>query len=302
MTKRPTVVTPTRIPGGQAGLDATADSSVVEGQVLTVFSPKGGSGCTTVSINLAVALANQGARTILVDLSLQFGDVSVMLNMKPVTTIIDVAERANDLDAELINTVVQVHKSGLNVLLAPRRPEMADMVSEEIVKQMISVLREMYEYIIIDTSSNLNDITLSLLDTADRILLVTQQSLPSLKNIRNFFELSDSLDYRADKVWLVANRISSKSGISVKDISNILKRPVIMTIPVNDLVANIAADQGVPIVVGDDRRQPIGIQLTKLADHVLQELGQEESPDGQGPTKTKKKQGGFLSRLFGRNS
>lgn len=300
--KRPTIVDRAPAMKGVSG-GAVMDTAVsaTEAKVLTVFSPKGGSGCTTIAINLAVGLAKRNYRVVLLDASLQFGDVAVMLNMKPMTSIVDVIERINELDQDLISTVVQVHRSGLHLLLAPSRPEMADMVTEANLSAVVGVLRQMYDFVIIDTSSSLNDITLSMLDTADQIVLVTQQSLPSLKNISRFFDLSESLDYESDKVWLVVNRSVSKSGISIKDISNILKRPIVMTVPLGDDVANAAADQGVPLISGPGQKQPIGVALNKLSDHVVKELMGERSMNGKtAVARESKKSGGFLSRLFGR--
>ena len=298
--KRPTM--PKHAPSAPGGTAVATIEALPtkQAQVLTVFSPKGGSGCTTIAINLAVGLAKRNQRVILIDASLQFGDVSVMLNMKPVTTIIDVVERMNELDPELVSTVVQVHRSGLHVLLAPSRPEMADVVTDQNIVAIVEVLRQMYDFVIFDTSSSLNDITLALLDTADQIVLVTHQSLPSLKNVSRFFDLSEILNYSTDKVWLVVNRSVSKAGISIKDISTILKRPVVITIPVGDAIANTSADQGVPVISGNGQKQPIGQALVKLVDHVLLELADGSSANGEVKSDTKVKSGGFLSRLFGR--
>ncbi|MCZ7669669.1 MAG: AAA family ATPase [Chloroflexi bacterium] len=112
-----------------------------EGSVISVFSPKGGSGCTTIAINLAVSLAQREFRTLLIDGSLQFGDVSVMVNMKPVTSIVDFSSRDGEIDSDLVNSVVQVHKSGLHVLMAPPRPEMADVVTDKSIKDLLVNLR-----------------------------------------------------------------------------------------------------------------------------------------------------------------
>ena len=301
--KRPAVVTKAAKRAGVAEMAAAEmGTAVTEGNILAVFSPKGGSGCTTVAINLAVSLA-KSYRVILVDASLQFGDVAVMLNMKNMTNITDIVQRMNELDPELIGTVVQVHQSGVHVLLAPPRPEMADMVTEENMRATVEMLRQVYEYIIIDTSSNLNDITLSLLDGADRILLVTQQSLPSLKNVSRFFDLCESLEYTTDKTWLVINRGSVKAGISVKDISKILKRPIVMTIPAAEAIANAAADQGVPIISGAGQKQPIGMALMKLADYVNQQFSEARtvSKNGKGAATTENEDGGgVFKRFFGR--
>ena len=270
-----------------------------EGQILAVFSPKGGSGCTTIAINVAVALAKRGHSTVLVDGSLQFGDVSVMLNMKTMTSIVDLGERDSELDADLVSSVVQVHRSGLNVLLAPPRPEMADVINEKHIKNLLSALRQAYDFVIVDTSSYLTEVALALLDSADRIILVTQQNLASLKNVSRFFDLTENLNYEPQKVWLVVNGASNKQGISVKDISDTLKRPIVMMIPEDTLAVNTAADRGLPLVIGANQKRPVSLALAKLADHVIQELVKGKATAGRvssGPEKSV----GFFGRLFGR--
>jgi pilus assembly protein CpaE len=295
--KRPTIPT---TKGGRAATPVDGQNGGEplpdEGEIITVFSPKGGSGCTTISINLAVSLADQGYRTVLVDGSLQFGDVAVMLNLKSVTTLVDVIERIKEMDADFIGSVVQVHKSGLHVLLAPPRPEMADVVTDEHMKTVLELLREIYDFVVVDTSSALNDIALTILDTADRILLVTQQNLPSLKNISRFFDLSNSLEYSPQKVWMVVNRATSKQGISVKDIENTLKRPVMVTIPANDLVCNAASNEGVPVVSGPGKKQPVGLALLKLAERIGQ-----ESKKKAGDSVPKSEAKGLFGWLFKRD-
>jgi pilus assembly protein CpaE len=235
----------------------------------------------------------------LIDGSLQFGDVAVMLNMKPITSVVDLSDHVSELDNELISSVIQKHQSNLNVLLAPPRPEMAEVVTEGKLKELLNALRDMYDFIIVDTSSTLDSITLGILDVADKIILVTQQNLPSLKNASRFFDLSESLDYEADKVSLVVNRVSDKKGISVKDISNTLKRPVIMAIPIDDDTVNSAIDQGIPLVTGANKRRPVSAAITKLANHMVEDLMSsktEMSKAGNGSDKS----GGFFKRVFGK--
>lgn len=299
--KRPAISSaPVRGGQGTAVAAANAAQEEREGQIIAVFSPKGGSGCTTIAINMAVSIAKRNQQTLLVDGSLQFGDVSVMLNMKPVTTIIDLISRTNELDVDFVNSVVQLHKTGLSVLLSPPKPEMADEVSEEQVKKLLNVMRSMYDFIIVDTSTYLSDIVLTVLDMSDRIILVTQQTLPSLKNVSRFFDLAESLEYETQKVWLVVNKAINKQGISVKDISGILKRPVIASIPSDEATATAAADQGVPVVLNASK-QPIAVALIGLADYVVQEVaGQKTSEDKA--AKEGQQQGGFLGKLFGGRS
>jgi pilus assembly protein CpaE len=279
--------------------DSTASKAVsTEGFIISVFSPKGGSGCTTIAINMAVALAQNEYRTLLIDGSLQFGDVSVMMNMKTVTSIVDLGNRNSDLDSDLVNSVVQIHKSGLHVLMSPPKPEMADVVTDTMIKDLLANLRPLYDFIIIDTTSSLNDIALTLLDESNRIVLVTQQNLPSLKNASRFFDLAQSLDYQSQKVWLVVNQATNKQGISVKDIGEALKRPIFMAIPEDSLTVSTAIDQGIPLVYGNNKKRPVSLAIHKLAANVSNELstdkngedGDDDSPDG----------GGLFGKLFGK--
>lgn len=265
------------------GAQATAfveKGQVQQGRIISVYSPKGGSGCTTIAVNLAVALAEEGMNTILVDGSLQFGDVAVMLNIRPSTTIVDLMDRMEDLEQDLVSSVTVSHRSGLHVLMAPPRPEMADLVTEANVKRLLEHLREHYDFVIIDTSSSLNDVALAMLDMSDRIFLVTQQSLPALKNASRFFDLAETLDYSRDKVLLLVNRSSERLGISVKDIASTLKRPVIATLPIDDEAVNRAIDEGKPLITGRHRRRPISTALYNLAEVTMTLFDQEGSAEG----------------------
>jgi pilus assembly protein CpaE len=269
-------------------------AQIRNGHVLAIYSPKGGAGCTTLAVNVAVSLAEEGQQTLLVDGSLQFGDVGIMLNLKPVTSIIDLVERITELDYDLISSVIISHGSGLNVLLAPPRPEMAELVNESHLRTLLTSLRKFYDYIIIDTSTALNDVNLSLLDSADRIILITQQNLASLKNVSRFFDLAEDLEYETDKVMLVVNHGSNKLNISVKDIADTLKWPVISVVP-EDEFAYSAADQGKALVSENWRRRPASRAIAQLSRKVIGEL---DRPDDD---VTKQANGSSaLSRLFGR--
>jgi pilus assembly protein CpaE len=296
--KRPTVTsTPSAARGTAAGVPVQTVPVMQEGKIIAMFSPKGGSGCSTIAVNVAVALAKIGHRTVLVDGSLQFGDVAVMLNMKELTSLVDLTDRASELDTELINSVVQLHRSELNVLLAPPRPEMAEVVTGEHMKSLMDSLRLNYDFVIVDTSSSLNDISLSILDGADRIVLVTEQSLPSLKNVSRFLNLAESLEYEQFKVWLVVNRASEKQGISIKNIGATLKRTVVMTIPEDEVAVSAAANQGVPLVTGSTQRRPVSVALGRLAQHAVKELAEEAGVVEQAGVDSKS--GGILGRLLG---
>ena len=286
-------------PGHAATAAAAVPADVRTCNTVAVFSPKGGSGCTTIAINVAVSLAQQGKNTLLIDGSLQFGDVAVMLNLRPVSTIADLTDRLTEVDADLLTSVVLTHESGVKVLAAPPRPEMAELVEVEEVLQLIEYLKQLYEYIVIDTSSNLNDMTLALLDVADRILLVTQQSVPSLKNVSRFFDITEELDYRPDKIKLVINRASSKVGVPIKTISDTLKRPVVATIPVDDALVSTSVDQGTPLVLGATERRSVSQAIIKMTTQIVDDLSSDDDNGFDGQDDPSKKKSSRLSRLFG---
>ena len=281
-------------PAAGAGTPVRAKTS----HTIAVYSPKGGSGCTTLAINVAVSLAQQGQNTLIVDGSLQFGDVAVMLNLRPVSTVADLTDRLNEVDADLLSSVVLTHDSGVKVLAAPTRPEMAELVQVEQMQQLLEFLKQLYDFVVIDTSSSLNDMTLALLDSADRILLVTQQSVPSLKNVSRFFDITDELDYRPDKVKLVINRASNKVGVPIKTIADTLKRPVVATVPVDDVLVATAVDQGTPLVVGAHERRTVSQAIVKLSNQILEDLKIEDSGEAEREDSSRKKSS-RLSRLFG---
>jgi pilus assembly protein CpaE len=291
VTRAPVVVQP----GSFVNAQGHVKPALKEGKVVAVFSPKGGSGCTTVAVNLAVGIAQKGNETLLVDGSLQFGDVGVMLNIKSLASIIDIVEQVPEMDLDLIGSALTPHESGLKVLLSPPRPEMAELVKSEDMKMFIELSRQIFDYIIIDTSSGLNDVNLAMLDTADRIVLVTRQDLPSLKNVSRFFDLSEDLEYEQSKVIMIVNHGSNKRSISVKDIEDTLKWPASAVIP-EEPMAYTAADQGRPLVSELWVKRPGAKALLRFTDQLIEELDRIEVDDQS----TDEKESAGLRRLFGR--
>jgi pilus assembly protein CpaE len=263
-------------------------------RIVAVFSPKGGSGCTTVAVNVAVSLARSGHETALVDASFQFGDVGLMLNLKNPATILDLVDRQGDVDPELISSILATHRSGVKVLLAPPRPEMAELITIDKVKAILELLRHQYEYVIVDTSVYLSDMNLAILDLADEILLVTPPNLPGIKNASRFLDLTTELEYVPDKVRLVVNGVSDRRTITIKDIASALKRPVELSVP-DDVAAEAAADQGEPLVEGPAQRRPISVALRRVAERLAAPPGEEA-----GGRQTEGGQSSFFGRLFGR--
>jgi pilus assembly protein CpaE len=262
------------VPHSTATLKGQKKESVRDGKILAVFSPKGGIGCTTIAVNVAVSMASNGNNTLLMDGSLQFGDVGIMLNLRSPASIVDLIENVSDLDQDLLSSVLQEHSSGLKVLLAPPRPEMAELVSAVDIKTLLETLRAAFDYIVIDTSSSLTEVNLTMLDIADKIILVARQDLPSIKNVSRFFDLSEGLEYEKKKVILVINHGSKKLNISVKNIEDTLKWPASAVIP-EDLSAYMAADQGKPLVSPASQKRPIAKAIMRLSNQLLNDFGKE---------------------------
>ena len=184
------------------------------GKIIMFYSPKGGTGCTTLAVNVAVALCNEETRVVIVDASLQFGDVALFLNEQGKNTILDLAPRADELDPSIVEEVMIQHAvSGVHILASPSRPEHGEKVNPDQFTKLLRYLRQIYAYIVVDTSSYLNDVTLSVLDVAEAVVLVTAQDIPSIKNDRLFLDLLLTLSIPVEKVALVMNKYDKRIAI-----------------------------------------------------------------------------------------
>ncbi len=252
------------------------------GQLITVFSPKGGVGCTTIAVNLAVALQTRlgsAQRVALLDGNLQFGDVGVMLNLQPTRTIADLSERVDQLDAELLQNILTPHPSGVKAMLAPARPEDAEQLlmgseggSNSKIRAILNEMLLQFDLVIADTWSWIDDVTLTLLDESILILLVITPLIPSIKDARNFMNLANQLNYPMDRLALVINCADQRTGIRVDQIEKALM-PAIAHIPYDERAGGLAANRGVPMVT-EEAGKPIGQAFVHLAAGVLEKLQQ----------------------------
>lgn len=279
----------------QAGRAApvAAPSAAHEGNVVVVFGPKGGIGTTTLAVNLAIGLQQKftDARVILVDGSLQFGDVGVLLNLPPGRNITDLVDTINDLDPDSIDTVALAHTSGAKVVLAPPRPEMADLLQADHLKRILDEMRLNYDYIIVDTATVINDLVLTALDLADRIVLLTTPDIPAIKNARLFFEITDALNYPPNKIMLVVNKIDRRTGITAQMIEDNIKHPVVGQIPLDEATVLNSINRGVPFMI-DGRVKPVAQATAQLVDRLAAEF-QRSTPAALADEPARKKAGLF---------
>ncbi|NIN70224.1 MAG: response regulator [Anaerolineae bacterium] len=247
--------------------------ATTEGEIVSVYSPKGGSGCSTIAINLALSLKNEEGRVALVDGDLQFGDVAVLLNMQPTRCISDLVPHMDTLDVDFLSDVLVSHPSGTKILLAPPRPDVADMITADDIKDILRNLKLLYDYTIVDTASYLDDIVLTILEISDRILLVMTPDIPNIKNVRLFLEALDALGY-VGKTKLVVNKIGRSDGITDKDIAAHIRHPVWATVPRDNGPVTAAANKGIPLVFSG-QRSPVVKSIAQVADLLRAETAAE---------------------------
>lgn len=242
-----------------------------EGQIVTVFSPKGGAGCTTVATNLAVAIKQEaGMRVALVDGALPFGDIGVFLDIAPTHSIMDLQVPSEQLDADFVETALVTHeRSGIKVLLAPQRPEMADMVTGELLRRTITLLRERNEYVIVDTWAALDERVLTALEVADKILLVVTLELSAIKSAKVFLEVADLLRFPPENIKLVVTRATAVTGVTVADVETALGRSIDVRIPADERVSR-SINEGDPFMLSA-RNTPVAQSITELAHTIVAE-------------------------------
>ena len=250
-----------------------------KGKIITVYSPKGGTGCTTLAVNLALTLHNEDTRVALVDGNLQFGDVAVFMNEQGKNTIIDLAPRADELDPEIVEEVMLKHAaSGLHILAAPGRPEYADKVSSGQFTRVLEYLSQIYAYVVVDTAVYLNDVTLAAIDVSDMVVLVTTQDIPSIKNCRLFLDLSQTMGIQRERILFAMNRYDKRISITPERIAENLKQEVSSVIPLDEATVMKAVNRGVPFVL-ESKNQPASRGIFSLAENIRARIAAQETAD-----------------------
>ena len=253
----------------------SAPSHRPTGKVLTFYSPKGGVGCTTIATNIALGLDTEETPTVLVDGNLQFGDVSVFLNLQSKYSINDLTSRMDEMDPEILEDVLLLHENGLRVLAAPPRPEMADEVNADQIRTIIQFLRQHFAYVVVDTASTMDDTTLAILDTTDLLIAICTPDIPSIKDARHLFDLLHILEFPTQNVCFVVNKMDRKGGISAEAVGENLKREVEAVIPVDERTVTASINKGIPLIVSD-RSSPQSRALMQLMGTIKQRLADAE--------------------------
>lgn len=237
---------------------AGVEGATSMGEVLSVASPSGGCGKTFYSTNLAYFLAHgTGRRVCLVDLDLQFGEVTSALRLRPVYTIVDAVTRAEEEGDELESSVedfLLAHESGFWVLPAPRHPAEADRIGLHHVTAVVTALRRQFDYVIVDTSAQLSEVTITALEMSTALICMATVDLPSIRNMRVFLDTLERLNISTERVTVVLNKVEADMGIQIEEVDEALHHKVVSVLPYAREVSR-SINQGLPVMVSDARSE-----------------------------------------------
>ncbi|HEX6349908.1 MAG TPA: response regulator [Candidatus Dormibacteraeota bacterium] len=219
------------------------------GHVIAIFSGKGGVGKSVVALNLAAMVGTEtGDDVALIDLDLQFGDLAVLLGLQPKDTIADVSA-AKDVDAAFLGSLMPEAPGNLRVLCSPLSPELADLVRPEHVAIVIDTLKAAFDYVVVDLSQHLDDVSLTALDKADRIVLLIDNNLPAIKDAKLAFRLFATLGIPGERIVMVLNRANAPSEVTVTQIEANLQWKVGVKVPSEGGLVLRSVQRAVPAVL-----------------------------------------------------
>jgi pilus assembly protein CpaE len=232
-----------------------------KGKMIAVFSSKGGCGTSFIATNLAAVMS---AKTCLVDLNLQAGDLPLFLGVEAKYSIADMVEKRSRLDDELIASLVTPHSSKLSLLAAPKEADSADEIEPQHIFEVLQKLRESYEYIVLDPQHTFDSITLAALDQSDEIVLVLTLDIPAIRSTQRALEIFDRLGYPRKKVRIVVNRWSKQIDLDLRQVEKFLGEPCVGFVPSDYQLAVSSINLGTPLVQCDSSSK-ISAEIRRIA-------------------------------------
>lgn len=264
-------------------MEKTVPSGHRRGTVFSIFSSKGGIGATSVAANLAIALAEgENSTTVLVDLSVQMGDLSLMLDEPSPYCLVD-ALTDGKVDEVKLRKVLTQHNSGVQLLTVASRPETAEEITRHHIVELFGVLHTLFDYVVVDLGRQLDDRTIEVLDLSDEILLLSALDVPTIRNTSRYIDLFDRLDLQRDKLRLIVNRVHKKTRLGLKDIEDALGIATYWAIPNDFVPVSTGIDRGSPAVISGPRSK-VARSIRDLAKHLVEERTREntsEAPMGR---------------------
>ncbi|MBM4764490.1 AAA family ATPase [Bacillus sp. B15-48] len=254
-----------------------------ESKVLTISSPKGGVGKTSLTANLAISLAKQGKSVAVIDANIQFGDMAVYFNEKPKRTIYEWVKEAYGRSNYTIDQYMIHHESGVAILAAPSRPEFFEGIGEEHIKTAIEEVKKLFDVVLIDMPNYLSEVHMSCLELADEILLVMTNDLSVIRLSKLYLETLETINLK-DKVKVVVNKQLKKQGLNHKKLEEIIGLSLYCVLPEQGKVALQAISTGLPYVLSNPRNQ-LSKKVLKLAETIMA----KEEPEQQNEKKRVKR-------------
>ncbi|MEW5694189.1 MAG: AAA family ATPase, partial [Candidatus Hydrogenedentota bacterium] len=276
------------------------EARVLESKTYTIFSTKGGVGRTLFSVNLAIAIKKvTGLKVAVIDLNLQFGDVAIMMNIKPKRTLVDLIKEitqagSTEIDMETFMSYYIEHESGVNVLSAPIRPEESELVHPEHIEAILKKSSEYFHYIVIDTPNYLSETMLNALIPSDKIIILLTMELPTIKNGKLMLELLQKLNIPKEKLVIIMNRFNPKAQYSIKDIEEMLECQIAAKIESEGLTVIPSVENGEPFMMSKPDSL-ISKKFTELAQIITgfqvteEKAADKDKKDKKGKKEEKKK-------------
>ena len=248
------------------------------GRVVSFISNKGGVGKSTLSTNAAVAIARRGKQSVLlIDGSIQMGVAAALLDVRPTATLTDLARESDRLDPTMIRQTAAVHSSGLHLLAAPADAVEAMEIDDLLIARIITLARQTYDVVIVDTFPMFDQVVIAALDLSDRVYVVLENVLPTLLGGVKLLSVLERIGYPAERQSVILNRQQRVTGsLSVDDVADRLQRDIDHVLPFDKKVM-AAANCGVPIAMATIRFSGFSRALEELASDVAGQLDSTES-------------------------
>lgn len=240
----------------------------MKAEILSFFSTKGGVGRTTLAVNLAASLASRGKKVLLIDASLQFGDVAITLNQAAKRTIYNIVENNEEITLALLEKNIVRHECGLELLLAPKEPAFAEAIKSEHLLKIIDLARSVYQYVIFDLPPNITEKELAILDRSDLVLLVATLEISSLKNTKICLKTFNDISFDMSKIKLILNKEIPNVGIGKQDLEAGLAIPVYATVPMESEIAQRSLNHGEAFVLKSPS-SAIAKSIIGMADRIV---------------------------------
>jgi len=247
------------------------------GQVITVFSTKGGVGKTFIATNLAVSLSKStGKRVVLVDLDLDFGNAALALNILPKFTISDIVDDIRNIDADLIESYLIPHESGIKVLPANAQPQINEFINSEHVDIILRTLQSSFDYVIVDMPARFYEPVNPAFAIADKLLIITTPEVSTVRNVKASLITLGELNYPKSKIRIILNKLDSRGEIKPKDVETTLNQTVYSIIAADYKDAVSSLNQGIPIVIRNPKDT-----ISKGINNLVKKLVEETEVKGR---------------------